>query len=110
VEVDVEHAAAAGDAAPKMARLRPGLYVMTTVVAETRPDALAVPAAAVVREPGGRAFCYVFDGQAARRRDVVTGLEEGGLVEIVSGLEGSEKIVAAGSASLSDGQTVRANQ
>ncbi len=42
----------------------------------------------------------------AQRRAVTIGLEDGGRVEIVSGLVGTEQIVAAGAASLQDGQRV----
>jgi len=105
-EIDLDNTpAAAGGGLP----LRPGLYATTTIVAETHPDAIAIPKAAVVRDAAGAACFVVADG-TARRRPITTGIEEGGLVEVTAGLDGSERIVTAGAASLADGQAVALRQ
>jgi RND family efflux transporter MFP subunit len=89
--------------------LRPGLYVNTTIIAEERVDALAVPAAAVVRD-GGSSYCVVVSGGRARRRAVQTGLNDGTLVEVVSGLTPSDEVAASGVESLTDGQPVQTSR
>lgn len=101
-EIDLDNTpAAAGGGQP----LRPGLYATTTIVAETHPDAIAIPKAAVVRDTEGAACFVVIDG-TARRRPITTGIEEGSLVEVTAGLDGTERVVTAGAASLADGQGV----
>jgi hypothetical protein len=42
-----------------------------------------------------------------RRREVTTGLEENGLVEVTTGLDGSERVISSGAAALTDGQRVK---
>jgi RND family efflux transporter MFP subunit len=85
--------------------LRPGLYAYASLVAEEHPDVLTIPASAVVREQE-QTFCVlVLDGKAVRR-PVELGLSDGTRTEIVTGLDGSETVVKAFAASLTDGQHV----
>jgi HlyD family secretion protein len=87
--------------------LRPGLYAYATVVAEEHKDVLTVPATAVVQEKD-RAYCVVVVAHKAERRPVEVGLSDGTRTEVVSGLEGSEAVIKANSASLTHGQPVEA--
>jgi len=107
VEIDLDNLAAAQEASTSVPRLRPGLYATTTITSETHPDAVAIPKAAIVRANTGPAACFVIEGETVRRREVTTGLEENGLAEIRSGLDGTERVVAAGAAGLTDGQQVK---
>jgi RND family efflux transporter MFP subunit len=86
--------------------LRPGLYAYVTIVAEEHPDALTLPAAAIIRD-GSESSCMVVEGGKARQRGLRLGLSDGKVVEVTSGLEGGEAVVAANAGSLSDGQAVR---
>jgi RND family efflux transporter MFP subunit len=89
--------------------LRPGLYAYATVIVEEHPDVLTVPAAAVVRD-GDKAYCVsVVDGRALRKA-VRTGLSDGTRVEVVSGLDPADPVVATGADSLADGQPVQVAQ
>jgi RND family efflux transporter MFP subunit len=85
--------------------LRPGLYVYATVIVEEHRDVLTIPTTAIVQEQG-RSFCVVVTDGKAVRKQIVAGLSDGTLTEVVSGLNGSEFVVKANSASLSDGQAV----
>lgn len=96
-EVDIKNADGA---------LRPSLYAYVMIVAEEHPDALTLPAAAIIRD-GPKAFCMIVEGGVAHRRELRLGLSDGKVVEVVSGLEGREAVVAANAASLADGQAVR---
>jgi RND family efflux transporter MFP subunit len=87
--------------------LRPGLYANVTIVAEEHPDALTVPATAVVRD-GARAFCVVVAAGRAARRPVELGLSDGTNAEVLSGLVADDVVVKANAASLTDGQPVDA--
>ena len=79
-------------------RIRPGMSMRVTVRQGQR-QSLAVPEAAVQYEGEG-AFVYrVVDGergQIAQRVEVEAGVVEGGYVEILSGLDAGETVVASG--------------
>lgn len=89
-------------------RLRPGMLLVVQVTRNVRRS-LSAPELALLRE-GDQSFVYVVTadetGARAMRRDVVTGARRDGRVEIVSGLDGSETIVAEGVHRLRDGAPV----
>jgi RND family efflux transporter MFP subunit len=87
-------------------KLRPGLYAYATVIVEEHRNVLTIPTTAVVQDKD-KTFCVtVVDGKAVRKL-VETGLNDGTRTEVVSGLEGSELVVKANAASLSDGQGIK---
>lgn len=86
--------------------LRPGLYATATVIADRREDVWTIPKTAITRDADGGTSCFVIEGSHVKRRLVTVGLEDGGRVEILDGISGTEQIVAAGVASLHDGQPV----
>lgn len=89
------------------ARIRPGFYGQTRITLEHRERALAVPLAAV-RFDDGKAYVLALAGDdTVRRADVITGVEAGGFLEIVSGLTERDRVVAAPPATLTDGAAVR---
>ena len=86
-------------------KLRPGLYAYATVIAEEHPDVMTVPSSALVREKD-KAFCVIVIAGKAVRRPIEVGLSDVTRTEVVSGLDGSEKVVKAFAAALADGQPV----
>jgi RND family efflux transporter MFP subunit len=86
-------------------KLRPGLYAYATVIVEEHKDVLTLPTTALVQEQD-RTFCVVVSDGKAVRRTIETGLTDGTRTEVASGLKGSELVVKANAASLSDGQAV----
>ena len=85
--------------------LRPGATLSGQVLVETRAQAVMVPNISVVRRPAGH-LVYVINGDKAEARLVETGHNEGGLIEIISGLNGTETIATDGAAFLTDGAVV----
>ena len=85
---------------------RPGGTVNGTVIIEHRKNGLLVPVRSVVRRPAGKVVYQVKDGKALQRK-VVTGQRQGNLIEILSGLNGTEKVVVDGAGFLTDGALVR---
>ncbi|WEK58777.1 MAG: efflux RND transporter periplasmic adaptor subunit [Candidatus Brevundimonas phytovorans] len=79
-------------------RIRPGM-MMRVAVQQGRRQSLAVPEAAVQYEGQG-AFVYRIargeKGTTAQRVEVQTGAVEGGFVEILSGLDNNDRVVASG--------------
>jgi HlyD family secretion protein len=86
-------------------KLLPGLYAYATVIVEEHTDVLTVPTTAIITEKE-KTFCVVVAGGRAAHRPIALGLNDGTLVEVVSGLDGSEAVVKANVTSLVHGQPV----
>ncbi|HXV76659.1 MAG TPA: efflux RND transporter periplasmic adaptor subunit [Candidatus Polarisedimenticolaceae bacterium] len=87
-------------------RLRPGMFVEVTLIAERREDVAVVPREAVT-ERGGRKVVFVLNGQKVNQRDVGVGLGDDEVIEIRQGVEPGERIVVRGLETLTDGTSVR---
>lgn len=86
-------------------KLKPGMLLTVTIEAAAR-TAPAVPELAVVGE-GEETFVFVIENGKAKRVKVVTGMRQGGLVEIRQGLKAGQRIVTEGVVKIADGQQVR---
>lgn len=76
-------------------RLLPGMSVDATVALETH-SALTVPAAAIVRT-GTDPIVFIVESEGVfKPRVVKTGVEDGGFVQILSGLQAGERVVSTG--------------
>lgn len=88
-------------------KLRPGLYAYATVILEEHPDVLTLPSTAIV-EDKDKAFCVTVVNGKAVRKPIAIGLRDGTRTEVTSGLDGSEAVVKASSASILEGQPIEA--
>lgn len=86
--------------------LRPGMMVSVRMAVERIPDALLLPAEALMTEKD-RSSVYVVQEGKAVRTPVETGFDDGVSVEIRKGIEAGASIVVAGQQGLSDGQAVK---
>jgi RND family efflux transporter MFP subunit len=87
--------------------LYPGMYADVSIELGRHDATIKLPTTAVGGS-GDASFVYVVrDGHLAKR-SVTTGFTDQGWVEIVSGLDGDESVVASVSPSLADGEAVRA--
>jgi membrane fusion protein (multidrug efflux system) len=86
-------------------RLKPGMYASADLFLFQHPDAVTVPAAAVLRAAGDT-FVYVVERDTARRKKVSTGIEQGTRTEIVSGLDGGESLITTGQRYVKDASPV----
>ena len=78
------------------AHYKPGMFVWVDLPQGQAREALAVPAAAVLRHED-RAFVFVPAGDGRYRRvDVEAGGEADGFVEVKSGLQAGERVVEGG--------------
>jgi biotin carboxyl carrier protein len=77
--------------------LRLGQSIPVQVYTGRAAEALAVPAAAVVDDGGGRDVVYVLaDGEHFERRAVELGIRDGGFIEVRRGLSEGERVVTRG--------------
>ena len=73
--------------------LKPGISAKAEIFIDRREGALTVPIQAVFRE-GSRQSCWVaVPGGPPRRAEVVTGLSNESLIEILSGLEEGDRVL-----------------
>jgi len=87
--------------------LIPGMFARLKLALQTETEAVAVPGDAVLVLPNGEKVAYVLKEGKAQRRAVQTGLEAGGQVQIVSGIQPGEMVVTAGNEKLKDGMEVK---
>ena len=86
-------------------RLMPGMFCHARLKVADRPDAMTIPGSAIYARDG-ETWVLVADGGSARRADVVVGLDDGRVVEIVSGLEGTERVILGRPTGLTGGDPI----
>jgi RND family efflux transporter MFP subunit len=85
--------------------VQPGLFASGTIALEAKP-ALTLPQSAVVLRDG-RAYVYVVDSvNKVASRLVTTARRQGERIEVLSGINGTARVVASGAAFLSEGAPV----
>lgn len=85
--------------------LKPGMLVMVTLKVEPHPS-LAVPERSLV-PIGAKAYVFTIVDGKAKRLEVKTGLRKPGVVEIRSGLQEGQIIIADGLVGLQDGAAIK---
>ncbi len=86
--------------------VRPGAFVTIDIVQETREKAVLLPRDAVIRELR-EAYVFVANGEVAEKRTVALGLEEGEIIEALSGVEPGDQVIIAGQGGLKDGSPIK---
>ena len=74
--------------------LKVGMFAQADIALGEHPNALVVPAAALVRDQNGAAV-YVVTGDIAQRTAVKTGLEQAGAIEILSGVREGQVVLTS---------------
>jgi HlyD family secretion protein len=91
--------------------LKPGTSVQVSMIARSVPDALAIPAAALLPAQDGTTSVMVVgtceksknpSDQCAHQKTVKTGIREEDRIQIVEGLQAGDRIVATGAYGLPD--------
>jgi RND family efflux transporter MFP subunit len=86
--------------------LDPGMYAETTILLQQKNNVLILPAQAVV-ENGDQAYVLVVNGtNHIERRTVTLGIQTSNRVEITSGLQVGEKVVASSQTNYQPGDLV----
>ncbi len=85
------------------ARLKPGMTAEVSMLTKTVKDALVVPSSAVFKTPGGEDYVLVAGSdEHAHQKIIKVGIRNGDRVQIVSGLNAGEKVIASGGYGLPD--------
>jgi multidrug efflux system membrane fusion protein len=93
----------------KERHLWPGEFVNVRVLAQTRRQALTIPASALERGPDGL-FTYIVQADSTIKvADLIVGQQTGNVVVIEKGLQAGDKVVASNQYRLQPGARIRAN-
>jgi membrane fusion protein (multidrug efflux system) len=85
--------------------LKPGMMVDIELVIDQRQGVLSVPLKAIIRDMGLE-HVFVVEDERSVVREVTTGVEQDGRVEVVAGLNGVEQVVVEGQFGLKEGDPV----
>jgi len=89
-------------------KLRPGSTVRVSMVAQTVPDALVIPASALLSTPDGATTVMLAGGDGrAHQQTVETGIRREDAVQIVKGLRSGDTVITAGAYGLPDNTKIR---
>jgi len=88
--------------------LAPGMFGRFTVAYEKHPNALVIPAHALLDEDEETAV-YVVQDDAVVRRSIEVGVAEDGRIEVLGGLQDDDLVVVVGQSGLRDGSKVLAS-
>lgn len=88
------------------AALRSGMFATASILLDKRDDVLTLPLAAIVRD-GSDVFCCVVVNGKIERKPLELGLRSGDDIEVVRGLNDTDKVVLARAAGLQVGQEVQ---
>jgi len=90
-------------------KLKPGTSIQLSMLAQTVPDTLVIPAAGLLTaQDGTTSVMTVSPDDRAHQRNVRVGIREGDQVQIVEGLQFGERVVASGAYGLPDGAMIKA--
>jgi multidrug efflux pump subunit AcrA (membrane-fusion protein) len=87
--------------------LLPRMFARISVQCRVAEAAVVVPDAAIVVTPRGQKVVFAFVDGKASLRQVTVGIEQGGRVQILEGIQPGEKVVVSGNLGLKDGAPVQ---
>jgi RND family efflux transporter MFP subunit len=88
--------------------LKPGTSVKVSMLAQTVPDALVIPAAGLLTAQDGTTSVMVVGADnRAHQKNVRVGIRQGEQVQIVEGLQAGERLVASGAYGLPDNTKIQ---
>lgn len=82
--------------------IRAGMFARVAIKTETVTDVIVIPERALVTDGDGKPALFVLDGDRARLRRVLKGMQAGGLVAIEEGLGPEERVLVSGNFGLAD--------
>lgn len=88
--------------------LKGGLFVKGRIITGSRSQVIQVPRSAIgaFDMQAKKGSIFVFENGCVRKRDIISGTVNGGMIEIVSGLKPGEQYVVRGGFNLKDGDKV----
>jgi RND family efflux transporter MFP subunit len=94
----------------KQTRLPVGTPIRVEIVADSHPNALAVPASAVIHEESDAFVMVAGSDNKAHKRKITVGIATPKLVEITGGVKAGEAVIVQGQQGLPDGAAISVAQ
>jgi HlyD family secretion protein len=92
-------------------RLKPGTSVQLSMLAQTIPDALVIPAASLLTaEDGSTSVMLAGSDNRAHQKPVKVGVRQGNQVQIVEGVRAGDRVVASGAYGLPDNTQIKVEE
>jgi RND family efflux transporter MFP subunit len=89
--------------------LKPGTTAQVSITAKTVANALVIPVAAILTGPNGQSSVMVVKSDnRAYAQDVKMGIQQGTMIQVVSGLQPGEPVIVSGQYGLPDKTKVKA--
>jgi HlyD family secretion protein len=95
------------EAANPNGNLHPGMTVQLSMVAKKVPDALVVPASALLTSEGKSSVMVIGHDGRAHQHEVEVGIRQDGEVQITNGLKAGEQVITSGAYGLPDNTKVQ---
>lgn len=90
-------------------RLKPGTSVQVSMLAQTIPNALVIPAVALLTaQDGATTVMQISNDSRAHQKNVKVGIRQDDEVQLLEGVQAGDSIVASGSYGLQDNTKIRA--
>ena len=90
-------------------RLKPGTSVRLSMLAQTIPNALVIPAAALLTtQDGATSVMQISADNRAHQKNIRVGVRQGDEAQVNEGLQAGDKIVASGAYGLPDNTKIKA--
>jgi RND family efflux transporter MFP subunit len=86
--------------------LNPGMYAETTIQLQQKNDALTLPAQAIVQNGEQTYVLVVNTSNHVEKRSVTVGIQTSNRMEITSGVQAGENVIASGQATYQPGDLV----
>jgi membrane fusion protein (multidrug efflux system) len=87
--------------------LKSGMFAEIRLVVGSSPNALSVPAGAVLEDDKERPYVFVRQGDRAVRRDVRLGVRNDDFVQVTGGLRDGEPVLTSGLYGIKDGSKIK---
>jgi len=92
-------------------RLKPGTSVQLSMLAQTIPDALVIPAASLLTaEDGNTSVMLAGSDNRAHQKPVKVGVRQGDQVQVVEGVQAGDRVVASGAYGLPDNTQIKVEE
>ena len=89
-------------------RLKPGTSVQVSMLAQTVPDALVIPTAALLTaQDGTTSVMQVSGDDHAYQKNVRVGIRQGDAVQVIDGLQAGDRVVTSGAYGLPDKSKIK---
>ncbi len=76
-------------------KLRPGMFVKADIIVDSKDSVIVIPKDAIQARDNGKAV-FIARGDQANERMITTGMENEGMIEVVSGLNEEERLIIKG--------------